>query len=319
MMDRVTLCEVAPRDGFQPVRTFIPTESKIETVKRLAASGLDRIEIGAFVSPKAIPQMADIREVWAATRDQDTFRPSVLVPNAKGAELALEQGLKEIVFVLSVSESHNRSNVARSVAESMGELRALIERLDEVQGGFLRVNLATCFDCPFEGTIARERVTALVAAISPLRAQIEYGICDTTGRANPAQVAALFAALVPVVGAAGQDLAFHGHDTFGLGVANALYAYQAGVRIFDAAAGGLGGCPFAPGASGNTATEDLIFAFENMGIATGVNLNALLDAAGYVASLDPPSSGGHLTRVPRGRALGPAHKSPTEIVDCSAG
>lgn len=308
-MDRVTLCEVAPRDGFQPVRSLIPTDKKIEAVRRLAAAGVGRIEIGAFVSPKAIPQMADIREVWAAVRDEASFRPAVLVPNAKGAELALAEGLKEIVFVLSVSESHNRSNVARSVEESLAQLAAVCERLSGVDGGFLRVNLATCFDCPFEGVIAPERVAALVEAIAPLRGQIEYGVCDTTGRANPAQVATLFERLVPMAKHAGQDLAFHGHDTFGLGVANALYAFQAGVRIFDAAAGGLGGCPFAPGASGNTATEDLVFAFGNMGVETGVDLDALLDAATYVAALDPPSSGGHLTRVPRGRALAPARQA----------
>lgn len=309
-MDGVTICEVSPRDGFQPVRTVIPTSDKVEAIWRLSKTGLGRIEIGAFVSPKAIPQMADIRNVWSATRsDNLSYRPSVLVPNAKGAELALAEGLNEIVFVLSVSESHNESNVARSVPESMMELQAVIDRLKHVEGAFLRVNLATCFDCPFEGTISPNRVLELVETISPFRSQIEYGICDTTGRANPAQMTSLFSLLVPRIAAKQQAVAFHGHDTFGLGVANALYAYQAGVRIFDASAGGLGGCPFAPGASGNTATEDLVFTFENMGITTQIDLASMLDAAAYVSKLDPSSSGGHLTRVPRERALAPARRA----------
>jgi hydroxymethylglutaryl-CoA lyase len=305
-MDAVTLVEVAPRDGFQAIKQPIPTPRKIEAVRALAAAGLSRIEIGAFVSPKAIPQMADIGEVWAAVRDEARFRASVLVPNAKGSQLALAAGFTEIVYVLSVSESHNKSNVGRSVEASLNELREVATRLNDIPGSFLRVNLATCFDCPFEGTITADRVLRLVERIALLRPQIEYGICDTTGRANPAQVQELISALVASFSGSQQTLSFHGHDTFGLGVANALYAYQAGARVFDAAAAGLGGCPFAPGASGNTATEDLVFTFENMGIGTGVDLNALLDAAELVATVDPPSSGGHLTRVPRQRALAAA-------------
>jgi hydroxymethylglutaryl-CoA lyase len=302
-MDAVTLVEVAPRDGFQAIRQPISTSTKIDAVRALAAAGLSRIEIGAFVSPKAIPQMADIGDVWAAVRDGARFRASVLVPNAKGAQLALAAGFTEIVYVLSVSEAHNQSNVGRSVKASLHELREVAGRLNDIPGSFLRVNLATCFDCPFEGTITADRVLRLVERIALLRPQIAFGICDTTGRANPAQVQELFAALTPWLSGSQQALAFHGHDTFGLGVANALYAYQAGVRVFDAAASGLGGCPFAPGASGNTATEDLVFTFENMDIGTGVDLGALLDAAELVGAVDPASSGGHLTRVPRQRAL----------------
>jgi hydroxymethylglutaryl-CoA lyase len=305
-MDPVTLVEVAPRDGFQAIRQPISTSTKIDAVRALAAAGLSRIEIGAFVSPKAIPQMADIGDVWAAVRDGARFRASVLVPNAKGAQLALAAGFTEIVYVLSVSEAHNQSNVGRSVKASLHELREVAGRLNDIPGSFLRVNLATCFDCPFEGTITADRVLRLVERIALLRPQIEFGICDTTGRANPAQVQELFAALTPWLSGSQQTLAFHGHDTFGLGVANALYAYQAGVRVFDAAASGLGGCPFAPGASGNTATEDLVFTFENMDIGTGVDLGALLDAAELVGAVDSASSGGHLTRVPRQRALAAA-------------
>jgi hydroxymethylglutaryl-CoA lyase len=305
-MDAVTLVEVAPRDGFQAIRQPISTSTKIDAVRALAAAGLSRIEIGAFVSPKAIPQMADIGDVWAAVRDGARFRASVLVPNAKGAQLALAAGFTEIVYVLSVSEAHNQSNVGRSVKASLPELREVAGRLNDIPGSFLRVKLATCFDCPFEGTITADRVLRLVERIALLRPQIEFGIYDTTGRANPAQVQELFAALTPWLSGSQQTLAFHGHDTFGLGVANALYAYQAGVRVFDAAASGLGGCPFAPGASGNTATEDLVFTFENMDIGTGVDLGALLDAAELVGAVDPASSGGHLTRVPRQRALAAA-------------
>ena len=298
-MSDITLIDVAPRDGFQAVRDFIPTETKIEALRKLERTGLSRIEIGACVSPKAIPQMADIDALLAEAQDKP-YRAAVLAPNAKGIALALEKGATDIVFVLSVSEAHNQSNVRRSVADSFSELERALAEAGDHDFSF-RFNLATCFDCPFDGTVAIQAVRDCVETALRLRPATEFGICDTTGRAGPGHVRELFRGLIADYGSDEASFGFHGHDTFGLGVANAIAAFEAGVRIFDAAAGGLGGCPFAPGATGNTASEDLVFAFEHMGISTGVDLDALLEAADFCAAVEPSQAGGHVRLLPRAR------------------
>lgn len=303
MTNQVEICDVAPRDGFQVVQTWIPTETKITSVEKLAAAGLKRIETGAFVSPKHVPQMADTAEVHKKAAVGGDVRLSTLVPNMRGVENALAEGITDIVYVVSVSESHNKSNVRRPVAASLDELGTVIERGRDVEGFKLRANLGTCFDCPFEGRIAEDAVYAAIDSVLSHGFPVEIGLCDTTGRAIPDHVAGLCAGAIDRFGGKDIGWAFHGHDTFGLGVANALYAYQGGVRVFDAAAAGLGGCPFAPGATGNTATEDLVFTFENMGIGTGIDLNALLDAAVFIAEIPGVETGGHLRAVPRQRAL----------------
>ena len=301
----IEIVDVAPRDGFQAVKTPIPTETKIEVTKALAAANFKRIEVGAFVSPKAIPQMADTKAVHAALSDLSGLRLSTLVPNAIGAKMALEAGISDLVFVLSASESHNQSNVKRSVSASFGELEKIVDMGRAVDGFRLRFNIATVFDCPYEGRVPEQAVYDLVSQTVALDMPVEFGLCDTTGRAFPDHVASVCKHLVEQYsGSSDIGWAFHGHDTYGLGVANALYAYEAGIRVFDAAAAGLGGCPFAPGASGNTASEDLVFTFENMGVSTGIHLDKLLDVAALIDALPGVDTGGHVRALPRTRVCG---------------
>jgi hydroxymethylglutaryl-CoA lyase len=294
-MAGIEIVEVAPRDGFQAVRPFIPTESKIALIEALAATGVPRIEIGSFVSPKALPQMADTPEILKRVRLPAGTRVMALVPNARGLALAMEAGVGQVNWVLSVTESHNRSNVNRGVEESLRDFAAAWSGL----GGDkprLRLSLSTCFDCPWEGRVPEAAVVRCVE-------RVMAAICDTTGRAATNHVGSLLALLLERYASDRVRFAYHGHDTYGLGVANALEAYRQGVRVIDGAAGGLGGCPFAPGAAGNTATEDLVFAFEHMGVRTGMDLGRLLDAADRVAAVAPDQSGGKLRAVPRQRAL----------------
>lgn len=298
----VTIVEVAPRDGFQVVKPFIPTERKIEVIEALGTCGFERMEIGAFVAPKAIPQMADIDEILAKSRLPNSMRRQVLVPNRKGLEGAIAAGAREVCWVLSISESHNRSNVRRSVEESFTDFEAAWSDLGR-EVSFLRFNFATSFDCPFEGRTREEKVIAGIERILGRVGKLEIGIADTTGRAAPNHVRSLMGLLQARYASQDVTFCFHGHDTYNLGVANAIAAYEAGVRVIDGAAAGLGGCPFAPGASGNTATEDLVFAFEHMGVTTGIDLGKLLSAADLAASVAPEQSSGRLRGVPRKRAL----------------
>lgn len=300
-MRTVTLVEAAPRDGFQAVKSFIPTPEKLAVINALGATGLQRMEIGSFISPKALPQMADINDVLDGARLPSGLRIQALVPNRRGAEAAKMKGVREISWVVSISESHNRSNVRRSVEESFRDFEETWPAVG--QGLFLRFNLATSFDCPFEGRTPEERVIAGVARVIAAVPEVEIAICDTTGRAAPNHVRGLFDTLLSRFASDRVTFAFHGHDTYNLGVANAIAAYQAGVRVFDGAAAGLGGCPFAPGASGNTATEDLVFAFEHMGIPTGIDLERLLVAADLARAIAPEQAGGRIRAIPRARAL----------------
>jgi hydroxymethylglutaryl-CoA lyase len=294
----VEIVEVAPRDGFQPIGPWIPTETKIAFVRRIADAGVRRVETGAFVSATAVPQMRDAAEVLAATAAVPGLRPQVLVPSARRAHDALAAGARHLVFVLSISEAHNRSNVRRSVAESVEDYAELLRGLPaEVE---LRLNIATAFDCPFEGRVPEPVVLGVLERLAALRADVEVCLCDTTGRAGPDHVAGLVNAcrvVFPQVG----GWAFHAHDTYGLGLANVFAAWREGVRVFDAAAGGLGGCPFAPGATGNVATEDVVWMFHRMGVATGIDLDALLAAARDAAALPGASPGGRVRDALGGR------------------
>ncbi|WPB84485.1 hydroxymethylglutaryl-CoA lyase [Sediminicoccus rosea] len=289
MTKSVEIVEVAPRDGFQPIGPWIPTETKAAYIRRLAAAGLRRIEIGSFVSATAIPQLRDTAELLEVAAALRGLRPQVLVPTAKRARDAVAAGAPFLVYVLSASEAHNRSNVRRSVAESAEDYARMLEALPD--GIALRINLATAFDCPFDGKMEVAPVLDLIRRLAALRPDVEICLCDTTGRATPDHVAELSAsamAACPEVGA----WAYHAHDTYGMGLASTYAAWQAGVRIFDAAAGGLGGCPFAPGATGNVATEDVVWMFERMGVATGVDMAALLPVAADAAALPGASAGG---------------------------
>jgi hydroxymethylglutaryl-CoA lyase len=299
----VEIMEVAPRDGFQSIAVPLPTDEKIAIIEGLIDAGCRRIEIGSFVSPKAIPQMADMKEIAAHFRGRDAARLAALVPNTRGAELALQNGLREVVYVFSASEAHNRNNVRRSVGESIAGLRDVVSIIRGEEGTRLRLDLATSFDCPFTGPVAPDAVQRALGEVFAFTTDLEVALCDTTGRANPVQVRTLFEAVMAERPDQGVGWAFHGHDTFGMGVANVLFAYECGVRVFDGSAAGLGGCPFAPGATGNTATEDIVFALEEAGIPTGIDLKALLGVADRVAALPGACVGGHLRSVPRQRAV----------------
>ncbi|MEC9481763.1 MAG: hydroxymethylglutaryl-CoA lyase [Halomonas sp.] len=303
---RVDIVEVAPRDGFQSIREPLPTVDKIRCIEALIEAGITRLEVGSFVSPRAIPQMADIGEIVAAFNRRPAMRFSALVPNLKGAALALDSGIRELVYVVSVSESHNQSNVRQSVDASLEGLVAIVALLHErdLQDTVcLRLDLGTSFDCPYEGTIGWPQVEAVLdkARRAVRDVSMEVALCDTTGRASPYQVADHFTRLRERHADERLKWAFHGHDTYGMGVANALFAIHHGATALDAATAGLGGCPFAPGATGNTATEDLLYALNGGHVYTGVSLPRLLEAADLIAALPGGQTASHLRHVPRER------------------
>jgi hydroxymethylglutaryl-CoA lyase len=270
----VSLREVGPRDGLQNEGP-VPTDAKVELIDALAGTGVRRIEAVSFVHPKAIPQMADADEVWKRIERRDDIRYSALVPNLRGAQRALDAGVDEIEVVVSASDTHNRKNVNRSTEESLDDIARLIEQAHN-SGATVQVVVATAFGCPYEGEVPVERVVNVAGrAIADGADAISFG--DTTGMATPGRVTRL----VGEVRSANPDIGLnlHFHNTRGAALANVLAALQLGVADFDASVGGLGGCPYAPGASGNVATEELVHMVEDMGVATGIDLDALLDVA----------------------------------------
>lgn len=273
--ERVYINEVSVRDGFQSEPEFVPTERKIALIDRLSRTGLAKIEVTSFVSPKAIPNLRDAAEVMRGIERAPGVTYVALVPNEKGCERALEAKVDEINLVMSIGEKHNLSNMRMTCAQSLEQFRRV---MDLVKGSGVRVNgsIATAFGCPFEGDQSVERV---------LWAQEQYldmgmdsiTLADTTGMAHPAQVREIAAACFeaqPYV-----PLTLHFHNTRGMGLANVIAAIDAGVVSFDASLGGIGGCPYAPGATGNICTEDLVHMLESCGLATGVDLDALLGIA----------------------------------------
>ncbi len=287
----VSLIEVGPRDGFQPIVPLIPTETKIAYIRRLYDAGIRRVEATAFVSERAVPQLADAAEVLAAAQTLPDLAVQVLVPNQRYCENALATGATFVAFVLSVSEKHNMNNVRRTPQDSVEEYRRLVAALPD--GIRLRLNLATSFDCPFEGAVNPDDVIALLDQLVPIRPDAEIALCDTTGRTTPSHVSALFARAMERF-PQGPSWVFHGHDTYGLGVANVLAAHLVGVRGFDSSFAGLGGCPFAPGATGNVATEDVVWTFDKMGVSSGIDLDRLLDVADNGAAIPGALSGGRV-------------------------
>lgn len=291
---QVVIVEVGPRDGFQSVSQLIPTAHKIALIERLHHAGVMRMETTSFASPSAIPQLADAPEIVAATAAMSTLDSQVLVPTARHAERALAAGAKHLSAVLSVSERHNMGNVRRTPMQSVADYTHIAAMLPS--GAKMRLNLATAFDCPFTGRIDVEEVLALLEPLVAAAKDVEIALCDTTGRADPAQVRTLFETVgvnFPHV----RSWAFHGHDTYGLGAANAFSAWQVGVCIFDASVAGLGGCPYAPGATGNVATEDLVWMFEKMGVVTGIDLHRLIDVATDISALPGSRVGGRVRRA----------------------
>lgn len=276
----VQLVEVGPRDGFQSIKTFIPTEKKIDLVKTLLAAGIRRMEVTSFVSPKAIPQMADAREVVAAVKAErvEGLQLTALVPNAFGARAALEMELDAVNFVLSVSETHNRENVRRTVDESFAELAKIAEEYAAAEKApRILLSLATTFGCPFEGPQPVSRVADMVHRATDLGVT-RIIFADTIGVADPLQMETFWEDILPVL-PEDLELSLHLHDTRGLGLANVYAALRFPVHSLEASFGGFGGCPFAPGAAGNIATEDLVNMLERMGISTGVDVETLSRAA----------------------------------------
>ncbi len=271
---RISIREVGPRDGLQN-EDPVPAAAKIDLIDRLSATGVERIEAVSFVHPAAIPQMADADEVWQGFGRAPGVRYSALVPNLRGAERALAAGLTEIEVVVSASETHNRKNVRRSTGESLDEIAEIIDQAHQ-RGATCQVIVSTAWGCPYEGNVPASRVIEVAGrAIRDGADSISFG--DTTGMATPGrvwQVAGEQLFTYP-----GIPLNLHFHDTRGTGLANVLAALELGVTDFDASVGGLGGCPYAPGATGNIATEGLVHMVEDMGIATGIDLEAMIGAA----------------------------------------
>ena len=304
-MSTVEIVEVGPRDGLQNLPAYVPTETKIAFIKALLAAGFKRLEIGSFVSPKAVPQMRDMDQVVAGIGDLGDVRAMALVPNSVGARRAIAAGIMDLEFVISMTDSHNMSNVRRPTAASIADLEKLLADIDPEGKLQMRIGLATSFHCPFEGNTNEDQVLRNCERILSIRSGFEMVLADTTGMALPDHVGRLTRHCLAEFGDRA-TWSYHGHDTAGFGVANVLAAYEAGIRSFDAAAAGLGGCPFAPGATGNTATEDLVYLFARMGVETGINLEKLLDAAEIAANLPTAITGGHIRSIPRARLFGPS-------------
>lgn len=269
---RVTICEVGPRDGFQIEPDFIPTERKIEVVDLLADAGVSRIEVTSFVHPKVVPQMRDAEAVMAGLRRRPGTRYSALVPNDKGAVRAIDAGVDEIHTVLSASESHNLANVNMTIAESLERMRAVLQVAGRA-GVPVGCGISTSFGCPFEGEVPLASLERVVGALVDMGARA-IGLADTTGMANPRQVARALEHLMPRY--PGVEWTLHTHDTRAMAIPNILAALACGVTHVDSSIGGLGGCPFAPGASGNVCTEDLVHCLHAMGVETGIDLGRLL-------------------------------------------
>lgn len=280
-MTTLQINEVVPRDGLQIETQFVPTEAKIRLIDALSATGLARIEATSFTSPKAIPNLRDAEEVVRGIQRRADVDITVLVPNLRGCERALSCGVDEINLVMSASDSHGLANLRMTPDQSLERFTDILAAT-QGSGVFVNASLSTSFGCPFEGAVPQARVLELVERLLTLGVE-GITLCDTTGMANPDQVARLCEA----VRSQWSDTPFtlHFHNTRGMGLANALAAWQAGIVRFDAALGGLGGCPFAPGATGNVCTEDLVHMFEQMGVATGVDLDALLAVSATLPEL----------------------------------
>jgi hydroxymethylglutaryl-CoA lyase len=272
---RLHIHDVAVRDGFQMEPRFVPTEQKIALVDRLSRTGLAKIEVTSFVSPKAIPQTADAEQVMRAIQRVPGVVYVALVPNVRGCERALSCGVDELNLVMSASDGHGLANLRMTPQQSLERFAEIVPMVRDTPSQ-VNVSISTAFGCPFDGEVPVVRVLDIVDRCEQLGVA-GVTLCDTTGMADPVQVASLFE--TALARHSRLEITAHFHNTRGMGLANALAALEVGVTRFDASLGGLGGCPFAPGATGNICTEDLVHMFQRMGCDTGVDFAALLDIA----------------------------------------
>jgi hydroxymethylglutaryl-CoA lyase len=277
---RITIVEVGPRDGLQNERASVSTADKIAFINRLSAAHLPVIEVSAFVSPKWVPQMADAAEVFAGITRAPGIRYTALVPNLAGLDRALAAGVTDIAVFAASTETFSRRNINQSIDESLATYAQVCDRA-RAAGLRVRGYLSTAFGCPFEGAVAPDRVADVAARLADLGV-FEIAISDTIGIAHPGQVPRVLDAVlarVPV-----RQIALHFHDTRGTALANVLASLPYGIATFDASAGGLGGCPYAPGAAGNLATDDLMYMLDGLGLETGVSLAGVTEASTFIAS-----------------------------------
>lgn len=305
---RLIVQEVAPRDGLQIESQWVETADKIALIDQLSLAGFSRIEAGSFVSPKAIPALRDGDEVFRGIQRQPGVIYVALIPNLKGAERAIAAGADELNLVMSASQTHNLANMRMRCEQSLAAFGDVV-RLASGTTLSLNASIATTFGCPFEGKISEDRVMQIVDAYQELGVD-GISLADTTGMANPRQVFQLVQRVLSLVPAA--RLTLHFHNTRGLGLSNVLAAYEAGARRFDASLGGLGGCPFAPGASGNICTEDLVNLCEEMGIATGIDLPHLLAMSRRLPALLGHEMPGQVAKAGRNCDL---HPTPNDVMN----
>ena len=277
----VKIVEVGPRDGLQSEKVWIPTEHKIRFVQMLAAAGLSVVETTSFVSPRAIPQLSDATAVMTGIERLPTTAYPVLVPNLKGLERALEAGVRSIAVGSAASESFTQHNANATIAQSLTNCQLVIEQARQ-HAISVRGYVSTVFGCPYEGAVAPQQVLSVAQALLEMGCS-ELSLGDTTGIANPRQVVEMLDLLLSSGHIGVDQLAVHFHDTRGTALANVLAALQMGIHIIDSSAGGLGGCPYAPGAAGNLATEDLLYMLHGMGIETGVDLEKVVEATRFMA------------------------------------
>ena len=299
-MAEVKIIDVSPRDGLQNDPKLISTSEKENLVKLLLETGLTSVEVTSFVHPAKVPQMADASDVLKAVAKFENLQAIALVPNLKGYERAKVHSLTEVNWVSSATETFNQKNIGLTIDENFSQFESLVKQAkkDGIKTCF---SIAVSFGCPYEGEVAEEQVLKLVKRVKDAGAD-RIGIADTIGIATPDQVERLMKKVLEVAGET--PVTIHLHDTRGLGSANAYAAYQAGVRIFETAVSGIGGCPFAPGAAGNLATEDLVYLFHRMDIDTGLDFEKLLDAADYAASLSSKNPLGRIRHVERKQTKG---------------
>ncbi|MFC5602739.1 hydroxymethylglutaryl-CoA lyase [Sporosarcina koreensis] len=299
-MESVKIIDVSPRDGLQNEPKSVSLEQKLQLVNQLLAAGIHKVEVTSFVHPVKVPQMADANELLQALSDKENLEAIALIPNLKGYERAREHRLSEVNWVSAATETFNEKNIGMTIEDNMSQFLKVLEeaKKDGIKTCF---SVAVSFGCPYEGDVDEENVLQIVRRIKEAGVD-RIGIADTIGIATPDHVESLMKKVLAIAG--DTPVAIHLHDTRGLGLTNAYAAYKAGVRVFETSASGIGGCPFAPGAAGNLATEDLVYLFERMNISTGVDFQKLLGAADYAASLSTKNPLGRIRHVEKQREEG---------------